>query len=81
MSRSNKARNGTRTKRWKDTVGRSANQARSRAKWKKVKKNTKHPTYGSMRKPTKKPKESVHIITGSGIYDSRTKSIEPFDDD
>ena len=50
MSKSNKARYGTKTKKWKDSMGRSANQARSRAKWKKVKKNTKNPTFGSMHK-------------------------------
>lgn len=40
MSRSNKARYGTKTKQWKDSVGRSRSQVRSRAKWKKATKNS-----------------------------------------
>lgn len=83
MSHSNKARHGTRTKKWKDSVGKSRSQARSRAKWKKVKKNTKRPAHGSMRgkrQPKSKP-PSFGILTATGIYDPKTKTIEPYDDD
>lgn len=50
MSRSNKARHGTRTKYWKDTVQESASQARSRTKWRKVTKHSPKKTERS-RKP------------------------------
>lgn len=84
MSRSNKARHGTRTKKWKDSVGKSRSQARSRAKWKKVKKNTKRPAHGSMRgkrQPKQKSKVGFGILTSTGIYDPKTKTVEPYDDD
>jgi len=76
MSRSNKARY-TRKSIWKDTVLRSRCHARTRSRLKKVTKHSPKKTAHS-RKPQK---PSVYIITGSGIYDSRSKCIEPFDDD
>jgi hypothetical protein len=64
MSRSNKARYSTRTKRrkqrtsghykggWKDSIGKSRSQVRSRSKWKKVTKKSPKKTLRS-RKPQK----------------------------
>jgi hypothetical protein len=76
MSRSNKSRNSTRTKRWKDTVRESRTQVRSRAKWKKVTKNSPKKTGGSRvpQKPTPK-KMTERELVAEGLANNATAEI------
>lgn len=64
MSRSNKARYGTKTKKWKDSVGRSRSQVRSRAKWKKATKNSPKKQERSRKPPKRQPTERELVKMG-----------------